>query len=215
MARVGILGGTFNPPHIAHLVCAQEALAQLELDRVLLMPVHTPPHKEAPGDPGGEARLAMCAAAAAGSPGLEVSRLELDRPGPSWTADTLRAMRAASPDDELTFILGADQARALPSWSEPEVVLELAVLAVAEREGVARDHVSAELSDLAPADRLVFFDMPRLDVSSSDLRVRVAAGRPIRHLVPDAVAAFIAEHALYTSADAATMGAHGGHPHHR
>ena len=197
MARVGILGGTFNPPHVAHLVCAQEAWAQLGLDRVVLMPVHTPPHKAAVEDPGCEVRFEMCRAAAEVDPWLEVSRLELDRGGPSWTVDTLRAIDASAQGDELTFIVGGDQAQGLPTWREPAAILELAVLAVAEREGIVREDVRARLGDLAPAGRLVFFDMPRIDVSSSDLRRRVAAGRPIRHLVPDRVAALIAERGLY------------------
>lgn len=205
MARIGILGGTFNPPHIAHLVCAQEARAQLGLDRVVLMPVHTPPHKEAFGDPGAEVRWAMCEAAAAGDPGLAVSRLELDRGGPSFTADTLRAVRAAAPEDELTFVLGGDQAQGLPTWREPRAIVDLARLAVAEREGIVREDIRERLAGLVPDDRLRFFDMPRLDVSSSDVRRRVAAVRPIRHLVPDAVAALIAERALYLSPAAATL----------
>lgn len=211
MARVGVLGGTFNPPHVAHLVCAQEARAQLGLDRVVLMPVHTPPHKEAVGDPGAEVRLAMCRAAAEGDPGLVVSRLELDRGGPSWTVDTLRAIHEGTPGDELTFIVGGDQAQGLPTWREPAAILELAVLAVAEREGIVREDVRARLDGLAPPERLVFFDMPRIDVSSSDVRRRVAAGRPIRHLVPDAVVALITERSLYRSTTPATLNAHGDH----
>ena len=197
MSRLGILGGTFNPPHVAHLVCAQEARSQLGLDRVVLMPVHTPPHKAAVDDPGGEVRLEMCRAAADGDPGLEVSRLELDRGGPSYTVDTLRAIHASAPGDELTFIVGGDQAQGLPTWREPAAILALAVLAVAEREGIVREDVRARLDELAPAGRLAFFDMPRIDVSSSDVRRRVAAGRPIRHLVPDRVAALIAKRGLY------------------
>lgn len=197
MARVGVLGGTFNPPHVAHLVCAQEARAQLALDRVLLIPVHTPPHKEATGDPGAEVRLELCWAAVRGDPGIEVSRMEVDRGGPSYTVDTLRALHEASPDDELTFILGGDQAQGLAAWRQPEAILELATLAVAEREGIGREDVRDRLADLVPPGRLAFFDIPRLDVSSSDLRRRVGAGRPIRHLVPDGVCELIAEHGLY------------------
>lgn len=197
MARVGVLGGTFNPPHVAHLVCAQEARAQLGLDRVLLMPVHTPPHKEAAGDPGAEMRLELCRAAVGGDEGVEISRLELDRGGASYTVDTLRALRAAAPEDELTFVLGGDQAQGLPTWREPAAILELASLAVAEREGIGREDVRGRLEGLVPPGRLRFFDIPRLDISSSELRRRVGAGRPIRHLVPDGVAALIAEHRLY------------------
>ncbi|MBA2348392.1 MAG: nicotinate (nicotinamide) nucleotide adenylyltransferase [Solirubrobacterales bacterium] len=197
MARVGILGGTFNPPHVAHLVCAQEARAQLSLDRVILMPVHTPPHKEAPGDPGGETRLELCQAAVRRDEGIEVSRLELDRGGASYTVDTLRALHDADPEDELTFILGGDQAQGLPTWRDPVTILELATLAVAEREGIGREDVRSRLAGLVPPGRVDFFDIPRLDISSSELRRRVAAGRPILHLVPDGVAELIAERRLY------------------
>ncbi len=215
MTRIGILGGTFNPPHVGHLVCAQDARAQLGLDRVLLMPVHTPPHKEAVDDPGCEVRFEMCRAAAVGDPGLEVSRLELDRGGSSWTVDTLRAIHARAPSDELTFIVGGDQAHGLPTWREPAAILELAVLAVAEREGIVREDVRARLGDLAPPGRLTFFDMPRIDVSSSDVRRRVAAGRPIRHLVPDRVAALIAERGLYRPLTPATLNPMEALPHDR
>lgn len=215
MARIGILGGTFNPPHVAHLVCAQEARAQLGLDGVVLMPVHTPPHKEAVCDPGGELRFEMCRAATHGDPGLEVSRLEIDRGGPSWTVDTLRAIHASSPGDELTFIVGGDQAQGLPTWREPAAILELAVFAVAEREGVAREDVRVRLGDLAAPGRLAFFDMPRIDVSSSDVRRRVAAGRPVRHLVPDRVVALIAERGLYRLTTPATLTPMEGLPHDR
>ena len=197
MARIGILGGTFNPPHVAHLVCAQEARAQLGLDVVRLIPVHTPPHKEADHDPGGEVRLQLCREAVADAEGLEVSRIELDRGGPSYTVDTLRAIHAEQPDDELTFIVGGDQAQGLPTWREPAEVLRLARLAVAEREGIRRADVRARLQPLCAADRIAFFDMPRLDVSSSDLRARVAAGRPIRLLLPPAVAERVATLGLY------------------
>ena len=200
MPRLGLLGGTFNPPHVAHLVAAQEARFQLELDRVVLIPVHTPPHKEAEVDPGPEARLRLCEAAVAGDPGLEVSRVEVDRAGPSYTVDTLRAIHSASAQSELVFILGADQAHGLPSWREPEAVLELASLAVAAREGVGREDLRERLAGLCPPGRITFFDMPRLDVSSTDVRRRVRTGRPIRHLVPDAVAEQIAADGLYRPA---------------
>jgi nicotinate-nucleotide adenylyltransferase len=199
VARVGILGGTFNPPHIGHVLCAQEALWELQLDRVMLIPVHTPPHKEAPEDPGVEHRVELCRRAAAGDPRLEVSRVEADRPGPSYTVDTLRDLHERAPtQDQLTFIVGGDQAHGLPSWREPEALLELAELAVAEREGVGRADIVQALERLGgAAERVRFFTMPRVDVSSSLVRRRVAAGQPIRWLVPDAVAAYIESAGLY------------------
>jgi nicotinate-nucleotide adenylyltransferase len=198
VASLGILGGTFNPPHIGHLVCAQEARAQLALDRVVLMPVHTPPHKEALDDPGPEVRLALCRAAAAGDEELEVSTLELERGGPSYTVDTLRALHGSREGDDLTFIVGGDMASSLPSWREPEVVLELARMAVAEREEHRRHEIAERVGALRGApERILFFAMPRLDISSSDIRARLAGGRPIRWLVPGAVADEIERRGLY------------------
>jgi nicotinate-nucleotide adenylyltransferase len=196
--RVGILGGTFNPPHLAHLVCAQEAHDQLGLDRVVLMPAGVPPHKRvAAGDPGPEERLELCRRAVAGDERFEVSRLELDRPGRSYTVDTLRLLRERDPQVQLTFIVGGDMAASLPTWHEPETILSLATLAVAERRGAERAAIERALAPLAGADRVVFFDMPRVDVSSSLVRERVARNRPIRYLVPDAVAEEIAARGLY------------------
>src|SRR5262245_15719874 len=139
MPYVGILGGTFNPPHLGHLVMAQEALDQLDLDRVWLMPVAEPPHKEAEEDPGARARLELCRLAVAGDDRLEACSLEVDRGGASFTIDTLRALHDSDPEQELTFIVGGDMAHSLPSWREPEAILSLARLAVAEREGVRRE----------------------------------------------------------------------------
>ena len=197
MSRLGILGGTFNPPHLAHLVCAQEAWSQLGLERVVLMPVGIPPHKEAGEDPGGEHRYEMCRLATAKDERLAVSRLELDREGASYTADTLRAIHETTPGDELTFIVGGDMAHSLPSWREPEAVLELATLAVAERSGTRRADIEQRLQPLAGPDRIRFFDMPRIDISSSDVRRWVRDARPIRYLVPDDVVRYIGSEGLY------------------
>jgi nicotinate-nucleotide adenylyltransferase len=198
VAEVGILGGTFNPPHIGHLVMVQEARHQLGLDPVLLMPVAHPPHKEAPEDPGAAVRLDLCRLAVAGEPGVEVSDLEIRRGGASYTVDTLRALHDRVPEHALTFIVGGDMAYSLPSWREPEAVLDLARLAVAEREELKREAIVERLEPLGRADRVVFFDIPRIDVSSSGIRARAAEGRPIRHLVPAAVREAIKERRLYS-----------------
>jgi nicotinate-nucleotide adenylyltransferase len=197
MGDIGILGGTFNPPHMGHLVMAQEALDQLDLDRVVLMPVAVPPHKEAREDPGGAARLELCRLAVAGDERFEVSSLEVDRGGASFTVDTLKELHDVEPEHELTFIVGGDMAQSLPAWREPETILALARLAVAEREGVRREDIARRLESLHDGSRVVFFDMPRIDISSSSIRRRVAEGRPVRYLVPDAVAEAIAEQGLY------------------
>lgn len=198
MARIGILGGSFNPPHLAHLVCASEAAAHLDLDRVLFTPVATPPHKDAERDPGPRERLELCRLAIAGDERLGVCDLEVIRGGPSYTVDTLRELHARTPEDHLTFIVGGDIALGMPSWREPEAVLGLARLAVAERSGAGRNDVAALLAENFPdAPPPLFFDMPRVDISSSQIRRRLAEGRPIRYLVPDPVAEHIARRKLY------------------
>ena len=200
MGDIGILGGTFNPPHMGHLVMAQEAFEQLGLDRVLLMPVAVPPHKEAREDPGAAERADLCRLAVGDDDRFDVSTLEVDRGGASYTVDTLRLFHDLEAEHDLIFIVGGDMAQSLPAWREPEAILALARLAVAEREGVRREDIARRLEPLHNGDRVLFFDMPRIDVSSSAIRRRVAEGRPIRYLVPDAVAAAIAERGLYREA---------------
>lgn len=202
--RIGLLGGTFNPPHLGHLLCAQEAHTELGLERVWLLPVASPPHKDIAGDPGPQTRLELCALAVGDDDRLGVSDLEVRRGGPSYTADSLRDLHARAPEDELTFIVGGDMALSLPTWREPEAVLELATVAVAERSGAARQDIVDRLAGIGAVDRVRFFDMPRLDVSSSAIRARVADGRPIRYLVPDAVAADIEQRGIYTHMARAT-----------
>jgi nicotinate-nucleotide adenylyltransferase len=208
VARVGLLGGTFNPPHLGHLVCAQEARVQLGLDRVLLIPTRVPPHKVIEVEPGVEHRVAMCKAAVAADPTLAVSLVDVRRDGPSYTVDTLRQLHADAPGDELTFIVGADMAHSLPTWREPEAVLDLATIAVVGRADLARAAVDEQVAGLRGVpERLRFFDMPRMDISSSLIRARIAAGLPVRYLVPDPVAAHIEREALYV-AEPTPVGGH-------
>jgi nicotinate-nucleotide adenylyltransferase len=196
---IGVLGGAFNPPHVGHLCLAQEAHARLRLDRVLLVPVGEAPHRRLESDPGPEQRLRMVELAVAGDDRLAASAVEVERPGRSYTADTLAGLRASAPDEELALILGADQALRLRSWHEPEQVLAQARLAVAQREGLGRAEVEQAIGDLARAERIVGFDMPRIDVSSTLVRERVASGLPVRYLVADAVADHIAAEGLYAN----------------
>jgi len=195
--NLGLLGGTFNPPHLGHLVCAQEACAQLGLDSVAWVPVFQPPHKEVENDPGVEHRIELCRLATAGDERFWVSRVDADVAGRSYTVDTLTRLHESRPADELTFIMGGDMAHSLPTWREPETVISLATLGVAEREGIRRTDIMERLAGLAGADQIRFFDMPRLDISSSAIRRRVAERRPIRYLVPDAVAEYISSEGLY------------------
>ena len=200
MARVGLLGGTFNPPHLAHLVCAQEALVQLGLDRVLLVPAGVPPHKEVEADPGVEHRVAMCEAAVAGDDRLGVSRADAERSGPAYTVELLRALRAAAPGDELSFIVGGDMAHSLPDLARAggSCSRSRGSRSPSARACGAPTSPSGSPGSRGAPERIDFFDMPRLDISSSLLRRRAAAGGPLRYLVPDAVAAYIAREGLYT-----------------
>jgi nicotinate-nucleotide adenylyltransferase len=200
--RVGIFGGAFNPPHIGHLVCAQEALLQLELESVLFVPVGQAPHRELDNDPGPETRLEMVELALEDDDRFAGSRMEIDRDGPSYTSDTLRELHTAAPDDEHVLILGGDQAAALPEWHEPEQVLELAQVAVVERTNWSRNAVGIRVGRLKGAERIRYLDMPVIQVSSSSIRRRIAAGLPIRYLVPDRVASFIDSKDLYATASA-------------
>ena len=196
-ARIGILGGTFNPPHIGHLICAQEAHLRLGLDRVVLMPAGQPPHKPLDDDPGAQHRLELCRRAVLGDPRFEVSDVEILREGPSYTVDTLQALHTQTPDSELFLIVGGDVAAGLPTWHEPERVLSLATLAVARRRGTTRKSIDQALVGLPGGERAEFFRMPRIGISSTEIRDRVRMHEPIQYLVPEPVASYIDEHRLY------------------
>ena len=155
------------------------------------------PHREIDQDPGAEVRARLCDLAVAADDRLAVWRVEVDRPGPSYTVDTLRLLRERSPQDELTLILGADQAQRLASWRDPEAVLSLATVAVAARGDLQQGAVLRRLESLAGSERIAFFEMPRIDVSSTLVRERVGSGRPIRYLVPEQVADHVQANHLY------------------
>jgi nicotinate-nucleotide adenylyltransferase len=207
VTQVGILGGTFNPPHVGHLALARCALRELDVERVVLIPAREAPHKPVGEDPGPEHRLRMCRLAVAGIEGLTTCALEVERAGPSYTVDTLRTMHSSHGDKQLTFIVGADAARTLPSWREPRELLELAALAVAEREGAGREDVLRAVAAARSAPTggseetgetgVSFLEMGTVPISSSLVRERVASGEPVEELVGVAVAEYIAEHGLY------------------
>jgi nicotinate-nucleotide adenylyltransferase len=209
--RVGVLGGTFDPIHVGHVAVAQAARRELGLHEVLVIPAGTPPHKIGVAMAPARDRLAMVELATAGEEGLRPSRIEIDRPGPSWTIDTvtglLEAARTAGRELELTLILSADAFAGLPAWHEPERLVRLARIAVAPRPGTAAPSIDA----LPPALRSVAAGIdilggPNLDVSATEIRRRVAADQSIEGLVAPAVARYIEVHHLYrqpaTSEDA-------------
>ena len=176
-------------------MCAQEARWQLALDEVVLMPVGQAPHRRIEQDPGAEERYELCRLAAEGVDWLKASRAEVERDGPSYTADTLEEFRGG----ELFFVVGADQALRLSEWHEPERVLRAATLAVVERDGLSIDDVRAAVSAVGEA-RIEPVAMPRIDVSSTEIRRRVAQGRPVRYLTPDPVLELIEAMDLYREA---------------
>jgi nicotinate-nucleotide adenylyltransferase len=197
MSSVGLFGGSFNPPHIGHLICAQESAEQMGLDRVVLVPLHTPTSYELPADPGPQARLALCEAATNGSSQLAVSAIEVERGGTSYSIDTLRDWRDANPGDEITLIVGNDVAAEFTSWREPAEVLGLARLAVVSREGESEMLLAEELSAGFPGSDVTAVTMTRVDISSTLIRERVAAGRSIEYLVPAPVARLIESEGWY------------------
>jgi nicotinate-nucleotide adenylyltransferase len=161
------------------------------------MPARTPPHKPVEDEPGVRHRLELCRLAIRGDDRFTVSDLELARPGPSFTVDTLEELSAQAPHNELVLIVGGDIAAGLPGWREPERVLALATLAVAKRRGTALEAVESALESLPGGERARFFRMPQIGVSSTIVRGRARAGQPIRYIVPDGVREYIERHRLY------------------
>ena len=189
--RIGVFGGTFDPPHVGHLVTAVDVRYALGLDRVLLVVANRPWQKIGAREvsPAGD-RLAMVEAAVRGVEGLEASSCEIDRGGESYTADTLAELHAAHPDAELYLVLGADAASGLSTWERVEEVRSLASLVVVDRPG-------SRPADVPPPWVWTHVEVPRLEVSSTDLRARVAEGRPLDYLLPRDVIACIRQRRLY------------------
>lgn len=197
MGRVALFGGTFDPPHLGHLIVAETVREALGLDRVEFVVAADPPHKRGIARSAFSDRVKMVELAVADSPHFTVNRSEGSRPGPSFTVDTLRLRRASRPGDELWFLMGADSLVDLPTWREPSAIIELARLAVAARPGsdIAMDHIEPVLPGVTEASDLVA--TPLIDLSSRDLRRRVQEGLSILYRTPSSVAAHIRERRLY------------------
>jgi nicotinate-nucleotide adenylyltransferase len=177
--RIGVFGGTFDPPHTGHLIVASAAFDALRLDRLLFVPAAVPPHKVGAVIATPAQRREMVRRAIEGDARFEIEEMELDRPGPSYTVDTLRALREREPGAELFFLLGADQLRELHTWREPEEVARLACLAVLSRGG--------EPTPDAGRYRFVPVAVPRIDIAATEIRARIRDGRSARYLVPEAI----------------------------
>jgi nicotinate-nucleotide adenylyltransferase len=198
-SAVGVLGGAFNPPHLGHLLLAQEAMDSLGLDELILVPTGVAPHKRIEPEPGPAVRLELARLATQDVEDVRVTGVEVDRTGPSFAYRTLELLTDELPGSDLIFVMGADVAAGLESWERPERVLELARIAIAERPGIERADVDATLERLGASSRAEVIEMPPIGISSSLVRERLAAGRPIRWLVPEPVRELIADRNLYAT----------------
>lgn len=209
--RLGLMGGTFDPIHVGHLVTAAEALRQFSLDEIIFIPTGQPPHKSGQvASP--EDRYAMTCVATASHPHFWVSRLEIDSPGTDYTADTLAALQTVfSPDTHLFFITGADAVLDILTWKQPELVLERCEVIAATRPGYDLTRLSDVLAGLAGRDRVHVMEIPSIAVSSSMIRDRLREGREVRYLVPEPVATLIKKSGVYAGrGDRPPSGAHRG-----
>jgi nicotinate-nucleotide adenylyltransferase len=199
--RLGIYGGSFDPVHYGHLLLAECAREQLRLDEVWLMPAAVPPHKQEREQAPARARLEMLELALAGNDCMRASNLEIERGGVSYTVETLSAIRDLHSDASLFLLMGADSLRDLPTWREPARICELAITAVVRRGGAPEPDFSV-LSPFVSPDRLAEIrasqiEMPLIELSSTDLRERAAAGQSLRYRTPRAVEKYIETHGLY------------------
>ncbi len=201
--RIGVMGGTFDPIHIGHLVTAEEARKQFQLDQVIFMPSGQPPHKEGRRNLDPEDRYLMAVIATASNPHFKVSRMEIDRPGPSYTIDTVRELhRLYGRNTEVYFITGADAILEILTWKEPERILEEATFIAATRPGYDLKRLEESLPEAekkrhATDPRVLVMEIPALAISSTDIRDRVGEGRAITYLVPEGVAKFIEKNGFY------------------
>lgn len=198
MAAIGLMGGTFDPIHYGHLILGEQAREQFGLDRVLFVTAADPPHKAGQQVTPVQHRFEMTRLAVEGNEHFECSSIEMERPGPSYTVDTIRQILGHyGPGTSVYLLVGADEAVTFMSWREPYVIQELATIVVADRAGgfAARDVMAALPADFA--SRIIFLKMPGVDISSTELRARVAAGRSIRYLTPENVENYILKSGIY------------------
>jgi nicotinate-nucleotide adenylyltransferase len=198
--RLGVFGGTFDPPHLGHLILAAEARSQLQLDRLLWVLTPYPPHKQNQSVSSLEQRLALVEAALAPDITFDLSRVEIDRPGPHYAADTIELLRQEYPDTGIFYLIGGDSLHDLPTWHEPQRFLsQIAGLGVMRRPG---DYVNPTVLERALPGidhKLLMIHAPLMEISSSELRQRIASGKPFRYYLPPAVYDLIVERGYYRS----------------
>lgn len=201
--RIGIMGGSFNPIHIGHLVTAEEAFSQFNLDRIIFIPSGQPPHKEPRKFAPAEDRYLMTVIATASNPHFTVSRIEIDRKGPSYTVDTLRELRKIhGSETEIYFITGADAILEILTWKTPEIIAEHCEFIAATRPGYSLEkfkelHLFNE--DAKKLPKVHFMEVPALAISSTDIRKRLRKGQPIKYLVSEGVEHYLYKSRLYTT----------------
>jgi nicotinate-nucleotide adenylyltransferase len=196
--RLGILGGTFDPPHVGHLILGEYAADALQLDRLLFVPAADPPHKRDEIHTPIEHRLALLAAAIADNPRFALSRVDVDRPGPHFSADMIHLLRDQYPGAELFFIMGADSLVSFPTWERSLEIMRVCTLAVMRRPGISFSSDMHETVLPGLAERITIIDAPLIDISSTHVAERLARGLSIRYLVTDPVRAYIEEHHLFS-----------------
>ena len=198
MRRIGVIGGTFDPIHYGHLAAAEEARVRVNLERVLFVVARVPPHKLDEEVTLAEHRLAMVSLAIASNPYFEVSTVDMERPGPSYTVDTISILQEQSGQEtELYFIMGMDSLAELPAWHEPQRLIRLCRLVAVKRPGFQMDLDQLEASLPGISSQVQIIDMPEVDISSTELQERVRDGLPIKYQVPEEVETYINEHHLY------------------
>jgi nicotinate-nucleotide adenylyltransferase len=197
--KLGVLGGTFDPPHLGHIMMAEEVKQSLGLDELLLIPAGQPQSRPNENITPANQRLEMLVLAAAENPGLKISNIELERKGPTFTVDTLIELKNKYKGYEIYFILGWDSLEQLPTWHEPSRILNLCYLVAVPRPGVKRPSLRT-LEGVLPgiSEKVIFMDRPKVDISATEIRSLVQQGASIEHLVPEKVAEYIKKHELYT-----------------
>lgn len=197
--RIGIMGGTFDPIHYGHLVAAETARIELGLDKVLFIPTGLPPHKETRLVTDPSLRYAMVEMSIRNNKEFQVSRMEIDRKGPTYTIDTLRILSDFLPGQEIFFITGTDALKELLTWREPEEIISLARIIGVSRPGYDSQGLLENILSKYPfmRDRVSLLEVPALAISSTDIRQRVLSGKSIRYLLPDEVRMYIEQNELY------------------
>lgn len=198
--RIGIFGGTFDPPHMGHLILAMECQYQLGLDRLLWVPTQSPPHKQDQHIISIAVRLQLVQAAIAGNPCFEISRIEIDRPAPQYAYETVQLLTERHPEDEICYLIGGDSLNDFPEWRSPDILIRLChCLGVMRRPGQLHDLPALEQRLPGISGKLRFVNTPMLEISSTVIRANIQQGRPYRYYVPEAVFQIIEQNGYYRS----------------